>query len=249
MNFEVRTSGPISTVVSESGEVTLPHTAGEPLQFGETAVVLMGTWQDVDSGFWERLGVDAEEKLDQIDFELQSQYRNVVGIGGSGTVLWHIPEAPHDAPADDIGPYYMTLLEIEGALWVRNRNRYTYRVDPETGEILESLPANQLRLEDQTIEFQGGWVDQVLERNDLIAIRLEGSGHPDPDGRNLYVLDPDGSERWWIGGRLDERASPDAPPFTDIWFEDDELRGYATDGYEYRFDPEDGTLHDQIWRK
>ncbi|WP_408959994.1 hypothetical protein [Natrinema sp. 74] len=172
-----------------------------------------------------------------------------MGFDVDANPQWIIPEAPHEPPEDE-EPYYMSLWQTDGSLWVRNKNQYAYRVDPDSSELLESVPANVLYLDSEKIEFNGGWVRKVLPvDDDLVAVMLETSSHPDSDGRNLYVFDRDGTERWWIGDHLRSDAPPSAPPFTNIWLDDGDLCGYATDGYEYRFDPETGELRDTIWRK
>ena len=60
--------------------------------------------------------------------------RNVVGIDEKGTERWRIPESPH-GPTED-NPY-MDLNMRDGELWAGNWNGWTYRIDPETGELLE----------------------------------------------------------------------------------------------------------------
>ncbi|WP_408959995.1 hypothetical protein [Natrinema sp. 74] len=195
------------------------------------------------------MGLELSDAERDTDIALESRYRNVIGLSTDGELQWHIPDAPHEPP-EETEPHYMGLWQIEDALWVRNKNQYAYRVDRNSGELLESVPANVLYLDSEKIEFNGGWVGKVLPvDDDLVAVMLETSSHPDSDGRNLYVFDRDGTERWWVGDHLRSDAPPSAPPFTNIWLDDGDLCGYATDGYEYRFDPETGELRDTIWRK
>lgn len=60
--------------------------------------------------------------------------RNVVGIDKTGIERWTIPESPHGSIENNP---YMNLSLRDGELWVGNWRGGTYRVDPETGELLE----------------------------------------------------------------------------------------------------------------
>ena len=224
--------------------VTLPHGAKDYFEIQEVFVILLGSWRDPDPTFWK----DDYEPEDS-DFELENPDRNVVGFELEGELKWKIRPAPDDPPEGETDSYYIDLWTVDGDLWARNRNQRAYRVDVETGDLLENLPANQLRLAEQTIEFDNGWVAQVLHHEDFVAVRLDGSRHPNSSGKNLYVFERDGTERWWIGDRLRDDAPSSAPGFTNIWIDDGDLCGYATDGYGYRFDIETGELLDVEWMK
>lgn len=246
---EINGQVPISSVETENRSCTLPYGAKDHAIVDGTIVIVLGSWKEPNFEFWENMGLELSDEEREADITLESKYRNVIGLSNDGEIQWEIPDAPHKPP-EDTDPYYMGLWQIGDTLWVRNKNQYAYRVDPDSGELLESVPANVLRLGGQTIEFDSGWVGKVLPiDDDLVAVMLETSGHPDSDGRNLYVFERDGSERWWVGDHLRSDAPPSAPPFTDIWLDDGDLCGYATDGYEYRFDPETGELRDTVWRK
>ena len=227
--------------------ISLSHGPRACTVLNDTVVALLTGWSDPDIEFFENLGADMSHKKGGADFELENPYRNVVGFDADAEPIWTIPEAPHDPPAD-VEPYYMSLWTAD-ELWVRNKNQRAYRVDPDGGDLLEDVPADQLRLGGRTIDFDRGWVGQVLHHDDMVAVRLEGVDHPGPSGKNLYVFDRDGAQRWWIGDRLDDEAPSPAPAFTNIWLEEGDLWGYATDGYAYRFEFETGELLDAEWRK
>lgn len=229
--------------------VNLPADVREYVVIRKTVVILLEGWAtDPDVEMFESMGIDMSDVTREPDIELEDPYRNVVGLDPTGDLKWTIPEAPHDPPEGD-EPYYQSLWTSDGELWVRNKNHRNYRVDPKTGELLEETPANELRLGGETITFDHGWVGQVLYNDDIVAVRLALYGHPDADGRNVYVFDEDGTKRWWIGDHLDEEAGPDMPQFTNIRFEDDLLFGYAIDGYDYCFDPRRGALLGQKFVK
>ena len=247
--FETTSLGPISEITFEDDTVTLPYNATDPLVMDGVKVVILGSWWEPDYEFWEDLGIELDDKKSEIGFELDNRYRNVVAFDANGTLKWIIPEAPHDPPETDLEPYYKSLWQTDGDLWVRNKNQRAYRVTPDTGDLLEDVPANHLRLGGTTIEFDNGWVGKVLHHDDVVAVMLEGANHPAPSGNNIYVFDQDGTKRWWIGDRLRDDAPAAGPPFTGMWIDDGDLCGYATDGYTYRFDLYNGDLLDQEWTK
>lgn len=237
------------TLEIESTTVRLPYQATEcAVVGGDSVAALFNTWNPSDPESWEELGFDMSHRKVDPDFELEDPYRNVVGFDAEARLQWIIPQASHEPPADD-EPYYISLWTVDGELWVRNKTRKAYRVDPADGELLEAVPANQMRLGDRTIEFDRGWVDTVCHHEEFVAVMLDGAGHPGPSGKNVYVFDSDGTERWWVGDRLDENAPSDGPPFTNIWIDDGDLWGYAIDGYAYRFELETGELLETEWRK
>ena len=246
--FEITPLGPISEIEWGDETITLPYSASEYMVVDDIVVVVLGSWMEPDFEFWEDLGLDLEEKKSNYSFELDNRYQNVVAFA-DGSLEWVIPEAPHGSQNDKQDPYYKNLWVTGGDFWIRNKNQRSYRVDPETGDLLEDIPANHLRLGGRTIEFDRGWVGKVLHHDDAVAVMLEGAAHPGPSGKNIHVFDQDGSELWWIGDRLEEGAPSDAPAFTDIWIDDGDLCGYATDGYTYRFDPRTGHLLDHKWSK
>lgn len=232
-----------------SYQLATPYQATQYSIIGDKTVVsVFNTWNPTDISYWEELGFDMGHRKRDPDFELGNPFRNVVAFDLVGDLLWEIPEPPHPAQEDD-EPYYKSVWTADDELWVRNKNQRSYRVDPADGTLLEDIPADQFRLGGQTIEFDRGWVDQVIHHDDLVIVRLDGSGHPGPSGKNIYVFDQDGTRRWWIGERLAEDPETPAPSFTNIWIEDGRLGGYAVDGYKYWFDPNDGTLLDQKWVK
>ncbi|MBX0306058.1 hypothetical protein [Haloarcula salinisoli] len=71
--------------------------------------------------------------IDGTDYEYIT--RNVVAVDNEGKIQWRIPECPdvtgngHDS--------YLGLSLSNGELWVNNLNGMRYRVDPETGEIID----------------------------------------------------------------------------------------------------------------
>lgn len=228
--------------------IALPHAAREYVILDETVVALLSGWSQGDVEFWEEMGMDMSHWKDP-DFELDNSHRNVVAFDAHAALKWEIPEAPDDLPDDDGEPYYLSLWTADGDLWVRNKNRRAYRVDPDSGTLLENVPANHLRLGGKTIEFDHGWVGKVLHHDDVVAVMLETSDHPDPEGKNIYVYNSDGNELWWIGNHLQEGAPTSAPAFSNIWIDDGDLCGYAVDGYTYRFELETGILLDTEWTK
>lgn len=237
-----------SNIEINGNMVRLSDAAREYQIVDDIAVTLLTAWSDEDIESFEEMGIDMSHKKPPFDFEIENPFRNVVGFDESGSHRWTIPEAPDPVPEEPMEPFYLNLWESNDEIWARNKNQRAYRIDPASGEIVESLPADRLRIADREIELDGGWVKKVLHFDDMVAVLSQPANHPDPDGRNLYVFDEDGTERWWIGDRL-EGGGPDAPPLTNIWLEDGDLHAYATDGYEYRFNPDDGTLLGQEWVK
>lgn len=237
-----------SAIVVANTRLSLSHAAKEIVSTDQCVVALLYGWSDSDAEFWEEMGMDVSHKKGPHDIELKNPYRNVVAVSPDGAHLWTIPEVPDEPPESDIEPYYLSIWRANNDIWVRNKNQRAYRLDSETGQILENTPADRLRIGEREIEFEGGWIQKVLHLNDGVAVITDQSNYPDRDGRNLYVVNDDGTERWWIGDKL-EGGGPDAPPFTNIWLKGDELHAYATDGYEYYFDLEDGTLLGQEWVK
>lgn len=62
------------------------------------------------------------------------QNRNVVAIDETGTRRWTVPEAP-DGPTED-NPY-MNIYTRNGELWAGAWCGMAYRVDVDTGELLD----------------------------------------------------------------------------------------------------------------
>jgi len=251
---EIQTKRGISSVLFSDQSVQLPHQPNDYLKASGILVVVLGSWHEANTDLWDRLARSTgtkkhDENVDaEPDFEIENPYQNVIAFGADGELLWKIPEVPHPGHEDD-EPYYLSLWTTDGDLWVRNKNQRSYRVDPADGTLLEDIPADQFRLGGRTIEFDRGWVDQVIHHDDLVIVRLDGSGHPGPAGKNIYVFNQDGTRRWWIAERLNEDPETPAPPFTNIWMEEEVLAGYSVDGYKYFFDPDDGTLLGQKWVK
>jgi len=236
------------TIEINGTEVNVEYQPRELLVVDSTAVALLVGWSESDVDAWEDFGVDLSHEKPPFDVRIPSPTRNVIGLNADGENVWTIPEAPDDPPEDSLDTFYLNIWEIGGDVWVRNENQHAYRLSPQTGEIVETLRADQLRLGENVITISGGWVKKVLHLDDGIAVISQPANHPQPDGRNLYVFEDDGTERWWIGDKL-EGGGPDAPPFTNIWLEDGDLYGYSTDGYEYRFDQKDGALLGEEWVK
>lgn len=61
--------------------------------------------------------------------------RNVFAIDPAGNELWKIPENPKTSFDDD--PYMSIYREDEG-LWARTWSDWAYRLDPESGDIIDS---------------------------------------------------------------------------------------------------------------
>lgn len=59
--------------------------------------------------------------------------RNVVAIDDDGNEIWQIPEAPR--PQED-NPY-ISIYKEDGELWARCYWDRAYRVNPNTGELLD----------------------------------------------------------------------------------------------------------------
>ncbi|SFS13048.1 hypothetical protein SAMN05216559_4186 [Halomicrobium zhouii] len=60
--------------------------------------------------------------------------RNVIAINNDGTIRWRIPEAPDGSSGDKP---YMDIYLQDGELWAGNWICYCYRIDQDTGELLE----------------------------------------------------------------------------------------------------------------
>jgi outer membrane protein assembly factor BamB len=62
------------------------------------------------------------------------QNRNVVGVDETGTRRWTIPEAPNGSTEDNP---YMDIYASNGELWAGTWHGMAYRVDVDTGELLD----------------------------------------------------------------------------------------------------------------
>lgn len=59
--------------------------------------------------------------------------RNVIAVDRDGTIRWQLPELPDAEPR----PYTRIFTKEGEDLWVHNSSGNLYRVDPETGEVLD----------------------------------------------------------------------------------------------------------------
>lgn len=60
-------------------------------------------------------------------------HRNVIAVDADGTIRWKIPEQP---PSES-RPYTNIYTEDGEDLWTNNASGYLFRVDPETGDLLD----------------------------------------------------------------------------------------------------------------
>lgn len=95
----------------DSTDITFEYEIGDFVEFGGVIVVRL----DIPVG--------------------ETNNRNVVGFDKTGTERWRISESPHGSTKDNP---YVNLYLRDGGLWVGNWMGWTYRIDPETGELLEN---------------------------------------------------------------------------------------------------------------
>lgn len=100
---------------------------GEELSIGsDTVRFRVPIYRDIEYG--EFVVVLLETK--RIDHEYKR--RNVLAINEDGSIRWTISKQPPSNPRP-----YTGLYTRDGDLWTYNSSGYKFRIDPETGELLE----------------------------------------------------------------------------------------------------------------
>jgi len=223
-------------LVIDGATVELPHGPIQTVASDDVVIAVVRGWSKNSESIAEALG---KPETRNPDFEIPDEERNVVGLDTSGTHLWTIRRAP-DTPSDKT-KYYHSVYSVGDDVWVRNENGFSYRVDEQTGEILETMPANRLRLGDTEVEFEGGDVDKLLKRDEIIVVKLANYNYDDPESRNIFAFTRDGEQLWQIG----ENTEQAFPTFSNIYEEDGELWAVNMNGYDYRLDWETGEPLDE----
>ncbi|EMA26814.1 MULTISPECIES: PQQ-binding-like beta-propeller repeat protein [Haloarcula] len=166
--------------------------------------------------------------IEGFDFHIKDQTRNVISVTPSGEREWVIESVQSDE--EDAHHYDLwTLLDR----YLTQHTEGNFEFDPETGDILNKWPHNQLPIADRTIELSGE-ITRVVEFDTAIFLRCKQATH------TLYAFEADGTERW----RSDagERRGT-------IFVEDGELWEQTavnrTTDHRYRLDPDTGDRYDR----
>lgn len=180
--------------------ITAPYNADDPTVVDGVGAVVLRTHFD---------------RHEDPDFSLPSRTRNVVAFFEDGGVRWTIrtPETTEERgrhpknTSDGSSPgtshdRYRSLFALEGSMYaVHDATNELYEVEPETGELLGSMPHDRLPLGGSIVTFESR-VNEVFTCEGTVVVRT--------DDRIQYAFDRDGTERWRIDrrstlGRLDDR--------------------------------------------
>jgi len=183
-------------------EHRLEHEIAECLALPECIVVLWDTHASTHS---------SEPVIPERD-------RNVVGVNYDGTRAWRVAEPPHVFPREtylnysaegdpeyESGSYFRYLLEIDGTVHARHTNLRRYELAPATGELLGSVPDNQLTIAGRTRQFPLP-IHTVVQRKGMTAVLLhawadrdlleyDADADLDTDD-HVFAFDSEGTVAW-----------------------------------------------------
>jgi len=239
INMNVTNRDPEFKLEINGSVVCIPQQIQQYTITTDHVIVVFKGWTKNKDSVFEKIGVNISGKKDRADFKLPQGDRNVVSFTNDGTLEWIIPEAPDGDPDSD--RFYFSVYEVQGNIWVRNENGYSYRLDKQTGDIVERIPANHLRFGDTEIEFEGGYVEKLIKYDSVVVVKLDTSQHENPTSRNIYAFTRDGEQLWQVG----DNTAKHFPTFTNIFEDDGELWAVNMNGYDYRLDWETGEPLDQ----
>ncbi len=192
-------------------EIVPPNSLDDHIERDGSVIVVVGTYR---SG-----------KLEDRDFDVPSDDRNVVAIDHAGQISWIIEAVPTDYDYDE--PRHTDLWNVQNRYLTRHTNG-NFEFDPETGEILGAWPETEIPIGDRTVDFSGEVFD-VLEFEDTVFVYCKEATH------DLYAFEADGTERW--------RSDPDewrghlSVEDGDLW---EQVAVNRTTDHRYRLDPDTG---------
>lgn len=179
--------------------------------------------------------------------------RNVVAVDERGRLRWTI-ECPTgsdpSAQFDALGTY----LQVGDDVWARHDDGRVYRVDEESGTLVENVPDTRLCFEDRTVEFPYR-VKQVLEFDEVVVVLLDThspslpeTALPDErgiplDDRNVLGFDRDGTFRWAVS------AVRPGNPYLNIYVDGDAIGFWNWGSCGGTIDPSTGEILDSHFAK
>lgn len=192
-------------------EIVPPNSIGDHVERDDSVIVVVGTF---------RTGM-----LEDRDFDVPSDDRNVVAIDHVGQISWIIEPVPVPVSSKDVG--HRKLWTVQDR-YLTGHTDGNFEFDPETGEILETWSKTELSIGDHIVDLSGE-VQQILEFDDAIFVRCKEATH------NLYRFEVDGTERW--RSEADGRRGLLSVEDGELW---EQLAIDRTLDHRYRLDPDAG---------
>ena len=188
--------------------VALPYPIRKHLLNGERLYLILYT--------------DQKRPCDNPDFRVPSDERNLIAFDNQAQIDWIIDAIP----GIEQGGYHQDFLDYQGRYLTKHTDGIV-RFDPETGDVVEFLPENELPIGDTRITVSGE-IYRVLEFQDTIFVECAGE-------HNLYAFETDGTERWRsdAGTKRGNLSAEDGQ----LW---EQIAADRTTDYRYRVDPDTG---------
>lgn len=122
----------------------------------------------------------------QADFTLPDEHRNIVAFDRHGEIVWFVGEPPEDR---DLTGHYYKLYGYQDHLTARFEGEYLDHINPNTGQIIESLPLNQLPIGERIVTLDGE-VSSLVELDDRLFVGCRSGDN------GIYAFEADGTELW-----------------------------------------------------
>jgi len=168
------------------------------------------------------------EQLDDPDFEIDDQSRNLVAITDAGNVRWVVESVDGTTTG---GIYHEDLYKLNDRLVSKANTGRFYEIDPETGVILDSWPQDEFKIADEVFEFDRP-VGNVEVYDGVYIVKA---------GHHLFGIDESGGLRWKRDdGDTNWRLELDEGGVSLVTAED---RGRETFWYDYELDVHTGEVH------